>query len=63
VARADTIQLKDKGTVAGKILAEKREQVVVDIGYTVLTIPRDQILQISRNDAPAVGGKGSPSPG
>ena len=62
VARADTIQLKDKGTVAGKILAEKREQIVVDIGYTVLTIPRDQILQISRNDAPAVGGKGSPSP-
>jgi serine protease Do len=49
----DTIQLKDQASVAGKILAEKRDQVVIDIGYTVLTIPRSQIATISRSDAPA----------
>lgn len=49
-ARADTIQLKDKAAIVGKILAEKRDQIVVDIGYTVLVIPRNQIAKISRTD-------------
>ncbi len=49
-AFADTIQLKDKAVVVGKVLAEKRDQVAVDIGYTVLTIPRNQIQKISRSD-------------
>jgi serine protease Do len=46
VLRADTIQLKDKCAVVGRILADKRDQVVVDIGYTVLVIPRSQIKKI-----------------
>ncbi len=45
---ADVLQLKDKMSVTGTILAEKRDQVVVDIGYTVLTIPRNQIVKISK---------------
>jgi len=49
-ALADTIQLKDKATVTGTILAEKRDQVVVDIGYTVLTIPRKEILKVSKTN-------------
>lgn len=49
---ADTIQLKDKGAVVGTILAEKRDQVAVDIGYTVLVIPRNQVLKISKTDQP-----------
>src|SRR5450755_3470556 len=49
--RAETIQLKDKAAVTGKVLAEKRDQVIVDLGYTVLAIPRSQIITISRNDA------------
>ncbi len=52
VARADTIQLKDKASVSGKILAEKRDQVVVDLGYTVITIPRSSISKISQDNAP-----------
>jgi len=48
VAGADTIQLKDKATVSGKILAEKKESLALDIGYTVLVIPRSQIEKISR---------------
>jgi serine protease Do len=50
LARGDTIQLKDKAAITGKILAEKRDQVVVDVGYTVLVIPRNQIVKISKSD-------------
>src|SRR5947209_2884141 len=50
-AFADTVLLKDKATISGTILAEKHDQVVVDIGYTVLTIPRKEIQQISRSSS------------
>ena len=33
---ADTIQLKDKSAVTGKILAEKSDSVVVDVGSMVM---------------------------
>ena len=46
-AGADTIQLKDKAAIVGKVLAEKRDQVAVDVGYTVLVIPRNQIVKMS----------------
>src|SRR5258708_4288762 len=45
---ADTLQLKDKSAVTGKILAEKSDSVVVDLGYTVLVVPRNAISRISR---------------
>jgi serine protease Do len=44
LAFADTIQLKDKAAVTGKVLAEKSDALVVDIGYTVLVIPRKDVL-------------------
>jgi len=43
---ADTIQLKDQSAVSGRILAEKSDSVVVDVGYTVLIIPRNVITHI-----------------
>ncbi|PWU08205.1 MAG: peptidase S1 [Verrucomicrobia bacterium] len=49
--RAETIQLKDKAAVIGKILAEKHDQVIVDLGFTVLTIPRSQITRILKADS------------
>jgi len=48
LACADTVQLKDKDAVTGKILAEKPDAVVVDVGYTVLVIPRSDVEKISR---------------
>src|SRR5689334_11651624 len=53
---ADTIQLKDKAAVTGRILTEKPDQIVVDIGYTALVIPRAQVLKITKANAaePAV---------
>src|ERR1700722_20783940 len=57
-ALADTVQLKDKASVTGKILAEKHDQIVLDIGYTVILVPRNQVLKIIKrkptNDAVAV---------
>jgi serine protease Do len=51
---ADVIQLKDQAAVTGKILAEKPEAVVVDVGYTVLVVPRNVIANISRAGTPAL---------
>ena len=42
----DQLQLKDHAAISGKILAEKQDQVIVDIGYTVLMVPRDRISKI-----------------
>jgi serine protease Do len=49
VTLADTIQLKDKAAVTGKILAEKRDSVAVDVGYTVIVVPRSSITRISKS--------------
>jgi len=47
-ASADTVQLKDLSAVTGKILTEKPDSVVVDVGYTVLVIPRTAIAGITK---------------
>ena len=52
-ALADTIQLKDKAAITGKVLTEKPDQIVVDVGYTVLVIPRNQVVKILKSDATA----------
>ncbi|MFM8469942.1 MAG: hypothetical protein ACKODH_08230, partial [Limisphaerales bacterium] len=46
---ADEVQLRDKSAVIGHILAEKPDQVFVDIGYTVIAVPRAQITNIVRS--------------
>ncbi|MHB8521549.1 MAG: S1C family serine protease [Limisphaerales bacterium] len=45
---ADVVQLKDRASLTGKILAEKRDLIVLDLGYTVLTVPRNQVVKITR---------------
>jgi len=57
-ASADTLQLKGNDAVTGTILAEKSDSVVVDLGYTVLVVPRNVITKISR-----VAGTVSPAAG
>jgi serine protease Do len=47
-AAADVVELREQAAISGKILAEKRDHVVVDVGYTVLTIPRNAITTITR---------------
>jgi len=41
----DTIVLKEGQTITGDILVEKQAQIYVDIGVTVLTIPKEKILR------------------
>ncbi|MGH7980729.1 MAG: S1C family serine protease [Limisphaerales bacterium] len=48
-ACADTVHLKDSASVSGKILAEKANSVVVDVGYTVLVVPRSAIAGITKS--------------
>ena len=54
---ADTIQLKDKAAVVGRVLAEKSDHIAVDIGYTVLVIPRNQVVKIVRGETAAPASK------
>lgn len=46
LVRADVIELKDGAAISGKILSEKRDSVVVDVGYTVLVVPRNSIGKV-----------------
>jgi serine protease Do len=48
---ADVIQLKDAASVSGRILSEKPDQVAIDVGYTVLVIPRVNIEKITTEKA------------
>jgi serine protease Do len=63
-APADEIELHDAAAVTGKILAEKPDSVVVDVGYTVLVIPQSQIVKITHNDkaGPAKKSDAVPTP-
>lgn len=47
----DTVQLRDDATISGRILAEKKDTIIVDVGYTVLSIPRTAVLNASHNVA------------
>jgi len=59
-AGADTIQLKEGGSISGKVLAEKPDQLAVDIGYTILVIPRDKVMSVEKTDAPESPSKTNP---
>ena len=58
-ARADTLLLKEKAAITGRILAEKHDSVAVDVGYTVLVVPRSAIEKISDLDGVASAIKGN----
>lgn len=61
---AETIQLRDKTSITGKILAEKKDQLVVDLGFTVLVVPRNQVVKVSAKEegpAPRTSSSSPPS--
>jgi serine protease Do len=61
-APAATVELKGNASVTGTILAEKRGQIVIDIGYTVLVIPRNQVRKILRDKGAAAQSIVAPAP-
>jgi serine protease Do len=48
--QADELQLKEKAAITGKILTEKSDVVAIDVGYTVLVVPRNQISKVVKDD-------------
>ena len=42
---ADMVVLKQGQTLTGEILAEKQSQIYIDIGVTILAVPREKILK------------------
>jgi len=52
-AAGDTLRLTDGVLISGNLLAEKADQVVIDVGYTVLLVPRTAIVEIKRSDSDA----------
>jgi serine protease Do len=61
-APAATVELKGKASVTGTILAEKRDQIIIDIGYTVLVIPRNQVLKLLHDNEAAAKAIVAPGP-
>lgn len=58
----DTLQLKDQAALTGRILAEKEDQIVLDVGYTVLVIPKQQVVNVVRSAGAGTGGKADSGP-
>ncbi len=50
MAMGDVVQLKDKASITGRIIAEKPDQIFVDVGYTVLSVPRIHVDAITKTD-------------
>ncbi|MFA6288477.1 MAG: trypsin-like peptidase domain-containing protein [Opitutaceae bacterium] len=48
-----TVQLKNGDSLRGDIISEKADRVVVDLGFTVVTVPRDEIERVTAQEAAA----------
>ena len=48
-----TIELNQGGSVRGELLSESAEKVVIDLGFTVLSVPRDAVTRIVKEEAGA----------
>jgi len=48
-AAAETILLRDGGTLTGTIIKENASDVFIDLGYTILTVPRGNIKAIEKD--------------
>lgn len=46
---AETILLRDGGTLTGTIVKENASDVFIDLGYTILTVPRGNIKAIEKD--------------
>jgi serine protease Do len=47
IAFGDVVELKDEASIKGRVIAEKAEHVAVDVGYTILMVPRSAIAKIT----------------
>ena len=54
-----TVKLKNGASIQGDVLTERADRVVVDLGFTVISIPRDEIERITAENLPAVSAEES----
>jgi serine protease Do len=56
-APGDVLELADQASISGRILAEKSEHVAIDVGYTVLMVPRSAIarIRLAKEETEAAG--------
>ncbi|MFA6959903.1 MAG: trypsin-like peptidase domain-containing protein [Opitutaceae bacterium] len=45
-----TVQLKSGTSIEADVIAEKPDRIVVDLGFTVITVPRDEIESLKSKD-------------
>jgi len=50
--RAEVIRLKGGTEIKGDLLAERPDKLVVDLGFSVLTIPTEHVLEVVRGAEP-----------
>ena len=57
-AEESRVRLHSGSTITGNLLKDDAESVVVDLGYTVLRIPRSVVAAVEKVDGSAVQGRG-----
>lgn len=60
VLAIDVLQLKDQATISGQIVAEKKDQIAIDIGFTILVVPRNQVINMTKADDPKPANESRP---
>jgi len=51
VAGGETVRLKNGNMITGEVLADKAEFIALDLGYTVIEIPREQVASVEKETA------------
>ena len=51
VASAETVHLNNGASVKGRVLSREPDRVIVDLGFTVLTVPSEIVLRIEEEQA------------
>ena len=46
-----TVQLKNGSSLRGDLIAERADRVVIDLGFIVVTVPRDEIEKVVADSA------------
>jgi serine protease Do len=59
--RAETLQLRDGGSISAKVVAEKKDHLYLDLGFTVLAVPRAEIVKVSKEATPDPRGAKAPA--
>jgi serine protease Do len=55
-----TVRLASGAEVRGEILKEREESLLVDLGFTVLTIPTDEVAEVVKGEVGDIASNGEP---